>query len=263
MNETSNQNTASPLDINALDDETRALLERIYPDQNMSALQRAAFKHGYAKSLWSLIDRMDRPDFSIPMIITEAVQVLAHSICDNRYCAVFHSFNMIDLGYNEAEVLTILETQQLPERDQVLKRWETTLRLLAVHFQAPSTSNSLFAQLARHHNDQELEDLGVLIAYCNLDRFILEYFSDEIDLRSEPRIVKRASFTNDLLMSFTTFQGKKKPIVTLCSLCKSVQTEQGWIVIEEAIPKIPGNALFSHGYCPPCLQQTLAAEGLA
>ena len=31
---------------------------------------------------------------------------------------------------------------------------------------------------------------------------------------------------------------------------------------EEAIPKIPGNALFSHGDCPPCLEQTLAAEGL-
>ena len=80
MNETLNHSTSSPLDINSLDDETRALLERIYPDHNMSALQRAAFKHGYAKSLWSLIDQMDRPDFSIPMIITEAVQVLAHSI---------------------------------------------------------------------------------------------------------------------------------------------------------------------------------------
>ena len=75
-------------------------------------------------------------------------------------------------------------------------------------------------------------------------------------------IVERASYSDDLILSFTEIRGEEKPIVTMCSVCKAIQTESAWLPIEEAIPKIPGNALFSHGYYPPCLEQALVAEGL-
>lgn len=188
--------------------------------------------------------------------------MLAHAICDNRYCAVFHAVNMVDLGLDPKEVKALIESQQLPSRYSDLKRWEKSLQLIAVQFHSPATANTLFSQLARFHEGQELADLGALIAFCNLDRFILEFFSEEIDLHAEPMIVERASYSDDLVLSFTEIRGEEKPIVTMCSVCKAIQTEDKWLPIEEAIPKIPGNALFSHGYCPPCVEQTLAAEGL-
>ena len=253
----------APINTDLLDADSRALLDQYFPDHNLSIILKVAFENGYAKTLIPLLDRIYfSQTFSIPTIVVEAAQVLAHAICDNRYCAVFHAVNMVDLGLDPKEVKALIERQQLPSRYSDLKRWEKSLQLIAVQFHSPATANTLFAQLAHFHEGQELADLGALIAFCNLDRFILEFFSEEIDLHAEPMIIERASYSDDLVLSFTEIRGEEKPIVTMCSVCKAIQTEDKWLPIEEAIPKIPGNALFSHGYCPPCLEQTLAAEGL-
>ena len=251
------------INIELLDPDSRALLDQYFPDHDLSIILKVAFENGYAKTLVPLLDRVYfNQTFSIPPIIVDAAQVLAHAICDNNYCAVFHSVNMVDLGFDPGEVKTLIQSQQLPSRYTDLKRWEETLQLIAVQFQSPSTANALFSKLAHLHKGQELSDLGALIAFCNLDRFILEFFSDEIDLHAEPMIVERAAYSDDLVLSFTQIHGEEKPIVGMCSVCKAIETKHAWLAIEEAIPKIPGNALFSHGYCPSCLESVLADQGL-
>ena len=47
--------------------------------------------------------------------------MLAHAICDNRYCAVFHAVNMVDLGLDPKEVKASLRAQLVVSD---LKRWE-------------------------------------------------------------------------------------------------------------------------------------------
>ena len=196
-----------------LDADSRALLDQYFPDHNLSIILKVAFENGYAKTLIPLLDRIYfSQTFSIPTIVVEAAQVLAHAICDNRYCAVFHAVNMVDLGLDPKEVKALIERQQLPSRYSDLKRWEKSLQLIAVQFHSPATANTLFSQLARFHEGQELADLGALIAFCNLDRFILEFFSEEIDLHAEPMIVERASYSDDLVLSFTEIRGEEKPL---------------------------------------------------
>ena len=131
-----NPTQRAPINTDLLDAE--ALLDQYFPDHNLSIILKVAFENGYAKTLIPLLDRIYfSQTFSIPTIVVEAAQVLAHAICDNRYCAVFHAVNMVDLGLDPKEVKALIESQQLPSRYSDLKRWEKSLQLIAVQFHSP------------------------------------------------------------------------------------------------------------------------------
>ncbi len=248
-----------------LDKHTQAIFDEMFPDEELTIILRVALEKGYGPTLLPLLKEIYMSDaFNIPNVVVEAIQVLAHAQCENQYCAVFHAVNLIDLGFSEQELLEFVNTQQLPERFGDLGGFRNSLRLIAAQFNSPALAKQLNSQLKKLHTDSEMADLGTLLAFCHLDRFILEFFSDEIDVDSEPMITERPSFTESIKVTLGKFQDIESPIVTLCSVCKSVKTEEQehWIPIETAIPQIPITALFSHGYCPTCLNQTLEDEGL-
>jgi len=67
------------INIELLDPDSRALLDQYFPDHNLSIILKVAFENGYAKTLVPLLDRVYfNQTFSIPPIIVEAEQVLAH-----------------------------------------------------------------------------------------------------------------------------------------------------------------------------------------
>lgn len=247
----------------SLDQANQKMLETLFPDADYSIIFRVALDNGYAPTLLPLLDKIYLSEnFSIPDIVMEGIQVLAHAQCENQYCAVFHAVNLMEMGFSEGELIELVNTQAIPERYRELATWQGTLRLVATQFNSPSLAKQLNAQLKKIHTEQELSDLGILLAFCHLDRFVLEYFSDEIELTNEPMITERSSFTETIALKLAEFQGSKAPVVTICSVCKSIKTEDGWISIETAIPQIPVTAFFSHGLCPPCLDQSLREEGL-
>ena len=245
-----------------MDQRSRELLERYFPDGNLSILLRVAFDRGYGPTLMPLVEKIFLSgEFSLPPVITEAVQVLAHSTCQNKYCAVFHAAGLVALGFSLAEVQALVERQTLPDHFPERERWEPTLRRVTTQFHTPELSGALFAQLALHHQAKELEDLGALLAFCSLDRFVLEFHSTEIDVTQESMVFDRVGCARELVQYFTEERGNPVAIFMLCCRCKDVLTSAGWTPIEGALAEIPGDARFSHGYCSACVEVQLSALG--
>lgn len=243
-----------------MDDLSREFLEKHFGEKEPSVLLRVAFEHGYGPSLIPLLERVFLdPEFSLPREVTEAVQVLAHSACQNKYCAVFHATALMSTGFSLEEVQALVERQILPERVEGRERWEPTLRRIVTLFHTPDVAQPLYSQLVRRHKGRERDDLGALLAFCSLDRFVLEFHSGEIDVKLEPIVFEMSPSAPDLIAYFTSEKDKKLPTVALCCMCKDVQTTDGWMPIEQALVHIPGESRFSHGYCPTCTERELAA----
>ena len=242
-----------------MDASSRELLDEHFPDGPPSVLLRVAFERGYGPTLMPLVERIFLSGtFGLPPVITEAVQVLAHSTCRNKYCAVFHACGLVRLGFDVDQVQALVERQALPASFADRERWEPTLRRVATLFATPELAGPMYAQLGERHAGQELEELGALLAFCSLDRFVLEFHSGEVDVREEPIVFEMVAEAPELITYFMREDDRQVAIYSICCRCKDVLTTDGWAPVEQALSAIPPDARFSHAYCPACVDRELA-----
>jgi hypothetical protein len=158
-------------------------------------------------------------------VIREAIQGLCLTSCANKYCAVMHARGLIAEGFSLAEVKRLVESQELPAKVPERGQWEVTLRRVRIIFREPQLAPKLYKTLLAHHSAQEVADIGAVIAFSLLHKFLLEMYSDEILIAEEPILFKTVDCGPELIQYFSHSEREQVPWVTLCCMCKDVKNK--------------------------------------
>ncbi|MEM7234541.1 MAG: hypothetical protein AAF517_20350 [Planctomycetota bacterium] len=228
------------------------LLHQSYPSGAPIIIQ-VAFKYGYGPAIVELNRKVyfnEEPLFSD--VIREALQGVILSSCENKYCLAMHMRGLVAEGFSLAEVRTLIDTQTLPERIDDHLRWGTTLRRLSTISREGRVAMHLYDGLRKIHSDEVVDAIGGVVAFSLLHKVLLDLYPDEIRIEEEPILFRTIDCGDELIRAVTEIQGVEHPLYTLCCVCKDVKLESGWIPIERALPQIPSDAAFSHGYCGGC-----------
>ena len=234
------------------------LLEQYYPGGAPIIIQ-VAFKYGYGPAIIELNKKVYFNDqLSLPPLICEAIQGVCLSSCENQYCTIMHARGLITEGFSLDDVKRLVELQQLPEFVLDKAKWEHSLRRIAIIFRETQPAAHLYKTLTEFHSIEVIEEIGGVIALSLLYKFLLELYSDEINIEDEHILFQTVDCPTELITFFSRFRGKSVPTFTLCTLCKDVKSQKGWIPIEMALNTIPPEADFSHGVCNRCFDRWLS-----
>jgi hypothetical protein len=223
-----------------------------------------AFKDGYGRAIVELNKSVyfnDKPTLS--PIIREALQALYLCVCENQYCTVMHTRGLITLGFSLDDVKNLIENKSLPKSVPEHMRWESIIRVVPVIANEASVSSKLFDFIRGLCSPEEAREVEATIAFAALHRFLLEAYSDEIQIEEEPILVKTIDCADALIQFINQHAKRNSPIITICSLCKDIKTNEGeWIPIESVIEKLREVPKFSHGVCDSCIPRWRAYAGL-
>ncbi|MEM7157480.1 MAG: hypothetical protein AAF799_31850 [Myxococcota bacterium] len=243
------------------DPKTDPLLQRWYSGGAPIIIQ-VAFKYGYGPAIVELNQKVYfNENLSFSRALMEAVQCVCLSACENQYCAIMHARGLMTHGFSLEEVKNLAMHQTLPESFEDKSKWEHTLRRVATIFREAQSSAHLYKTLAEFHSPEVIEEIGGIIAFSLLHKFLLELYSDEIQIEDEPSLFATVDQPRELISFFMTEGDRERvPTLTLCTLCKDVKSSQGWVPIESALNDIPADATFSHGLCERCYDRWLSLE---
>lgn len=235
-----------------------SLLQRHYPGGAPIIIQ-VAFVHGYGEAIVELNKKVyfnEQPLLS--PVIREAIQGVCLSSCENQYCVIMHSRGLITEGFTLDDIERLVTRQTLPKFVPDRAEWEHSLRRIATIFREPRPAAHLYKSLAEFHDGEVIEEIGGVIAFSLLHKFLLELYSEEIDIEQEPILFKTIDEPQALISFFMKIEGKDVPTLTLCSLCKDVKSGERWRPIETVLHDIPSDAAFSHGICEKCFERWLS-----
>jgi len=235
-------------------------IEEYYPGGAPIIIQ-VAFKHGYGPAIVELNKKVYfNDDLSISAPVMEAIQGLCLSSCDNQYCAIMHARGMITAGLTLEEVQRLIELQQLPDSIPNKEPWEHTLRRIAAIFRDPYAAPHLYRSLSEFQDDRTIEEIGGIVAFSLLHKFLLEMYDEEIKIDEEPILFETVDCGSELISFFSKQLDKTVPVYTICSICNDLKGEQGWVPIEKTLSDVPADAIFSHGVCEKCLDRWMAMQ---
>ena len=231
------------------------LMSKYYPGGAPIIIQ-VAFKYGYGPAIVELNKKVYfNKNISCSPLIREAIQAVCLSNCENDYCTVMHTRGLSALGLTLDDVKALIEFQRLPTAVEGREIWEPSLRTITTIFREPQLAARLYSGLTKYHDERQLEDIGGIIAFSLLHKFLLEFYSDEIDITQEPILFKTIDCADELIAYFNKNSAKDLPLYSMCCICKDVRGKHGWIPIETALREIPAEATFSHGFCESCVER--------
>ena len=235
-------------------------LDEFYPNGAPIIIQ-VAFRHGYGPAIVELNRKVYFNDrLSIAPPILEAIQGLCLSSCDNQYCAVMHARGMVAAGFDLEDVKRLVLYQDLPDWVADREKWQHSLRRVAAIFRTPQAAPQLYRSLSEFHPREVIEEIGGIVAFSLLHKFLLEIYSDEIDIKKEPILFRSVDCGAELISFFMQRRGRQLQTFSICSICKDVKSESGWLPVEHALADLPAGAHFSHGICPKCYDRWMAME---
>ena len=208
------------------------LLNHYFPD-GAPIIVQVAFKYGYGPALMELNKKVYlNHDLSFSSQIVEAIQALCLSSCKNKYCAVMHSRGLISQGFTLEDAKRLVELQRLPSSVEDRERWEDSLRRVATLFREPQAAPYLRNSLTETNSASEIEDIGGIIAFSWLHKFLLEFYSDEIRIEQEPILFETISCGSELIHFFSQYGDSSRPTFILCCMCKDIKSTDEWLPIE-------------------------------
>lgn len=235
--------------------DARELLAKYYPGGAPLIIQ-VAFDNGYGPAIIELNKKVYFNDeLSFSPAILEAIQCLCLSSCENKYCAIMHARGMITQGFTLEDVQQLVELQRLPEFVAEREKWESSLRRIATLFRQPKVAPFLSKSLEEFHTPEEIEDIAAVVAFSLLHKFLLEFYSEEMDIEREPILFATVDCGSELIQYYTAGVEAGQPLFTLCCMCKDVKGHHGWIPIEQAMEGLPQGTRFSHGICQRCVER--------
>ena len=184
---------------------------------------------------------------------TETLQVVIRSPCQNQYCTVMHSRQLMDLGFSFAEIRILIERQRPPERLGGKGLWQNTLYRLNSAFPGPHIASTLYASLHGVQDADVVEGIHAVVAFSLFHEFFLDAYSDKLNAEKEPLLRSMQSHIKELIDYLDARSTQHGGLVTICSVCKDLQVDADWTAIETEIGSLPSNTQFSHGVCPRCI----------
>jgi len=231
------------------------LLDRHYPG-GAPIIIKVGFRHGYGPALVELNRKVyfnDQLAFSREMM--EAIQGIVLSHCENEYCLVMHMRGLIAAGFSLEEIEQLVAYHKLPDRVPDSLRWQVTLQRISTLCREPRLAVELYDSLRELHDEHVVDDIAGVVAFSLLHKFLLEAYSAEIVIEEEPILFATIDCGAELIKAMKRHGSRKVPMFTLCCVCKAIKGHSGWMPIERAIAEIPGDTVFSHGFCEECVQQ--------
>lgn len=237
------------------------LMRKYYPNGAPIIIQ-VAFKHGYGPAIIELNQKVYfNENLSFSPLILEAIQAVCLSSCENDYCTVMHTRGLISLGFELDDVRRLIEYQKLPDSTPDREIWERSLRRIATLFREPELAAYLYDRLREDHDESTVTEIGGVVAFALLHKFLLEFYCAEINIDQEPILFKTIDCGAELIAYFTKMRGKVYPVYTICCSCKDVKVKEGWVAVERVLPHCSADAAFSHGLCPSCGRKMEEAAG--
>lgn len=228
------------------------LMKKFFPNGAPKIIE-VAFKHGYGEAIMDLNKKVYFNDeLSFSPIILESIQALCLSSCENEYCAVMHTRGLITHGFSLDEVRHLIEHHRLPTWVEESQTWNPVLRKVSTLFTEPMLASALYVSMEEHLTPRQVADVGGVVAFSLLHKFLLEFYPDEIVIDDEPILFQTVDQGPELISYFRDRLGTMHPMYAICCLCKDVQTADSWTPIERALSKLPPGAVFSHGMCETC-----------
>lgn len=228
------------------------LLNKYYPGGAPIIIQ-VAFKHGYGASILDLNKKVYfNQELSISPVILEAIQAVCLVSCENSYCVVMHARGLISQGFTLDDIQRLVRFQELPKWVERREIWEPSLRRIATIFREPEVASHLYKSLLEFHSVDEQEEIGGIVAFSLLHKFLLEFYKDEIRIDDEPILFKTIDCGEELIAFFRNQPNEGQAVYTICCMCKDLRGKDGWIPVESALAGIPADATFSHGLCKSC-----------
>lgn len=226
-----------------------------YPDGAPKIVQ-VAFERGYGPAMMELNKwAYFHPAPSFSTVILEAIQAVCLSHCENKYCAIMHSRGLVVEGFTVSEIKDLIAFQRLPERIPDRLKWEPVLSRIYHLSRETQIAPRLYATLSETLTEQEVDDVGGVIAFSMLHKYLLERYAKDIRIQDEPILFNTIEYGFELIRFFESFEGREEAVYTLCCLCKAVKTDRVWMPIEHTLPHLPRHCHFSHGFCPACAEK--------
>ncbi len=190
--------------------------------------------------------------------IVESILAVGMNHCDNKYCAIMHSFFLTKYGFTNNEVRDVIERQILPNQIKNKVKWEKVLRITSMMFNSYLLPASSFETIRSILSAAEYDDYCCIIGLAYNLKFFIECYRTEIDIKKESIVIDTPSGI-DLVKYFEEnyFEThlEKRPVFSICCNCKDLKDSEGqWHPVEKFIDQLPQNANFSHGICPPFKQ---------
>lgn|GEM_PF-4038477 len=231
------------------------LMSKYYPTGAPIIIQ-VAFKYGFGPAIIELNKKVYfNQSLTFPALFREAIQGLCLSHCENQYCTIMHARGLISEGFTFDEVKHLVAFHRLPDWVPNRRIWEPSLSRISDLFQEPQLASTLYASLSQYLTTNQIEDVGGVIAFSLLHKFLLERYSNEIDISQEPILSQTVDCEFELIKFFTKQDGKLETTYTICCICKAVKGDSCWIPIEQALHELSPKSQFSHGFCESCAEQ--------
>ncbi len=231
-----------------------------------------AYKHDLLVPFAHHINQVYIQRTSIPELLIESILAVAMFNCDNKYCYLYHTNELMRLGFGEEDIINLMDHFILPKHIPEKKKWEEVLKL--THFNFRRKDAFIFDATKTIRNiltkDEYVHYLQIM-AMANVVFQLLVSFDKELNIDNEPKYKKVDS--NEFLdhikkivkyIEWRDSNGIKHEFLTMCSYCKNIRTEDGeWIRFERALQTelLKPNTDFSHGICDSCFTRLSVEMG--
>ena len=228
-------------------------IAQTFPGQ-LPLVVRLALDKGYGTTFLSLKRKMMAiPIKCIAPDIFEALQAVMLSACENQYCTIMHSSQLMELGFSLDEVHKLIEGQRLPDRIRDKEIWENTLNRVGSAFRGPHIASTLYASLHEIHDANVVDGINAVVAFSLFHKFFLDAYSNDLKVAEEPLLLPMTDDRHKLIDYLEFRSVQHGGIVTICSICIDLETDGDWTPIEGVVGSLPANTQFSHGVCPRCV----------
>lgn len=200
--------------------------------------------------------------------LIESIFAVAMFNCDNKYCYLYHTGELLRLGFSEQEILNLTDHFILPKGFPEKGKWEEVLKLTHFMFRrrdafAFDASRAIREKLTPAEYDHYLQVLSL----GNVIFQLLVAFDQEINIDHEPqyKMVDSNEF-NENIKRFLKYcetrdnQETRENILTICSYCKNIKSSDGnWLRIERVLQTemLDSRTEFSHGICESCYEKAV------